>query len=210
MRGAKMTERKGFTLIELLVVIAIIGILAALLFPAVQGAMLRAKAVKVGSDGKQIHMGLYAENVKRVEMSDREVWPEDSDFATSTLFFQGCIQSNVLENFSIRDFGGPGLQAPTGTNYSDLTEQNVAWCVTTGLGEGSPADTPLLFTRNFTGGATLDSITGLDKDSKLFKDRVGVVVTFGGSVKILQGKDIRSDPQRYFNPSRAQNKFIKP
>ena len=36
-------NRKGFTLIELLTVIAIIGILAAVLFPGVQGVMKRAK-----------------------------------------------------------------------------------------------------------------------------------------------------------------------
>ncbi|MEY3584297.1 MAG: hypothetical protein RJA48_1380, partial [Verrucomicrobiota bacterium] len=36
-------NRKGFTLIELLTVIAIIGILAAVLFPGVQGVMRQAK-----------------------------------------------------------------------------------------------------------------------------------------------------------------------
>ena len=36
-------SRKGFTLIELLTVIAIIGVLAAVLFPGVQGVMRSAK-----------------------------------------------------------------------------------------------------------------------------------------------------------------------
>ena len=40
---ASSSNRKGFTLIELLTVIAIIGILAAVLFPGVQGVMKKAK-----------------------------------------------------------------------------------------------------------------------------------------------------------------------
>lgn len=36
MKGISMKNKKGFTLIELLVVIAILGILAAMLFPAIQ------------------------------------------------------------------------------------------------------------------------------------------------------------------------------
>lgn len=49
-------NRKGFTLIELLTVIAIIGILAAVLFPGVQGVMKAAKkssaSTKLGNIGK--------------------------------------------------------------------------------------------------------------------------------------------------------------
>lgn len=219
--------KQGFTLVELLVVIAIIGILAGMLFPAIQGAITKANATSTGNNGSQVWKALYSDNLERDQVGDATIWPNSTDndvdgeeYTTATEFFEKCAMAGVFSEMSASILSSSGLSSARGwTNgtpdvatediLSDDNKNN-AWCVVTPESDSdfSP-ETPLFFTRNFTGGDTLDTISGLKKGEKPFGDKIGVVITFGGSVRIITGKNAKKDIQKYFNPLNDDFEYLK-
>ncbi len=226
----------GFTLIELLVVVAIIGILAALLFPAIEGALTKAKALRVGNNGRQVHLGVFDENLSLDQLDLPLIWPvsnpttEDGYTAafvqacqSSTEYLKYIYEQGIVKGIDLSFFAAPGVTPATDTN--DFRAANNAWSVTLDIDDDTPAGVPFLFTKNFnfTGG-TIDMLDetgepldrGTASERMPFKGKVGVVVTKGGRVLILQEKFLRDTEnsiklgKELFNPPQVQLPYLDP
>ncbi len=138
-------RRRGFTLVELLVVIAIIGVLVALLLPAVQAAREAARRMSCSNNLKQLGLGLHNHHDTYNEFpmganNYREAWPSNgTNWRAFILPF--LEQSNITDNLSLDDTsyfmagGAAGGNALNGVDVLRNLVVDVYRCPSTTLDE---------------------------------------------------------------------------
>ena len=205
--------KSGVTIIKLVVTVVIIGVLAAILFPIVEGTVGRAKAARLGQKGREIYISIFDENVLKTALNEASIYPGSATgssnyYPTSTAFLKDTIDKGYIKNVDFSFFSAPEMAVHASTNSSGFEASHNAWCITADIDEKTLSSVPFLFTRNIHVEANnLAGAPSLNPGEKPFGNKLAVVVTKGGIVRIIPGEKFN---QNTFNPTEAAYPVLRP
>lgn len=176
--------RRAFTLIELLVVVTIIGILAGLVLPAIQNALITTRQTKDMNNAKQIALALMMDANDNNGMFRLGLRRDQTELSGSAKdVFQGLLNDGVVDDPQV--FMGEGSTAP---KTYQLAGENIGYQYVAGLTTSSPSRLPLVITK----GVQIE-VTGLLGDqfspaSSPWGTRGVAVAYVGGSAAFIKAK----------------------
>jgi len=200
-------QRSGFNIFSLAVIVVLLGLLIAVLFPAVSGSRMMATPTAVGCRGKDIYVAIIGANTEREPLGLPSVWPRSNpptnnvvdigqmNFTNSTDYFYalydgenaGTSQHNpYVKGFDYSKLAGAGVPAHSGMGR--LKPKNNMWTIAKNVRDTMEDLVPVLVTRNLAAESLVADLPtmlnrrlGFDEEWKTpFGNKMYVIVRKGG------------------------------